>query len=113
MIHRPGRAAFPPRDGQPEPTSSSGHDRRSYTTGWDTIPPAALTFRIHCLTTSRFRHFTPPQSATDTATSATYLTDLTTHHSPEMSTTGTLVSSSTVCSGIAAVDQYLDTGYEQ
>ena len=29
-----------------------------------------------------------------------------------MSTTGTLVSSSTVYSGIAAVDRYLDTGYE-
>src|SRR5262245_31387061 len=37
MIHRPGRAAFRPRDGQPEPPSSSGHDRRSYTTGGDTI----------------------------------------------------------------------------
>jgi hypothetical protein len=30
-----------------------------------------------------------------------------------MSTTGTIVSSSTVRSGIAAVDQYLDEGYEQ
>jgi hypothetical protein len=39
MIHRPGRAASRPRDGQPEPASSSGHDRRSYTTGWDAIYP--------------------------------------------------------------------------
>src|SRR5688572_29566090 len=37
MIHRPARAAFRPRDGQPEPSSSSGHDRRSYTTAWGTI----------------------------------------------------------------------------
>ena len=37
MIHRPARAAFRPRDGQPEPSSSSGHDRRSYTTARDAI----------------------------------------------------------------------------
>jgi hypothetical protein len=48
MIHRPARAAFRPRDGQPEPSSSSGHDRRSYTSGWDAIstrrrwPPADI-----------------------------------------------------------------------
>jgi hypothetical protein len=37
MIHRPSRGASQRLEPQPEPASSSGHERRSYTTAWDTI----------------------------------------------------------------------------
>jgi hypothetical protein len=37
MIHRQGRSASRRPEHRPEPIRASGHDRRSYTTGWDTI----------------------------------------------------------------------------
>jgi hypothetical protein len=37
MIHRPSQGASQRLEPQPEPASSSGHERRSYTTAWDTI----------------------------------------------------------------------------
>ena len=38
MIHRPSRGASRRHEERPELASRSGHDRRSYTTGWDAIP---------------------------------------------------------------------------
>jgi hypothetical protein len=46
MIHRPSRGASQRPERQPEPTSSSGHDRRSYTTARDTILSHALVSEI-------------------------------------------------------------------
>ena len=37
MIHRPSRGASRRHEVRPGPASRSGHDRRSYTTGWDAI----------------------------------------------------------------------------
>src|SRR5262245_47697575 len=42
MIPRPSRGASQRLEPRPEPTSSSGHDRRSYTTAWGTTIDQAV-----------------------------------------------------------------------
>ena len=44
MIHTPSRGASQRPEQQPEPQSSSGHDRCSYATSWDAIAKDAMSW---------------------------------------------------------------------